>query len=284
MNQISSHPFLEKLLLGALQKGPVLTTALIKKIIHARPNTSKQGIYRVLRKLRKEETIVIYQKKISLSVNWIKKQIEFFSLAQFYNASKEINAYDFLFLREKEKIIYAFKNLNLLSVFGDHVFHVLTLVTSPNEPVYVYNPHEWFAYARKETEETLLTVLSEAKRQVFITVIYRDPLDIFLKKQFNTDFLQYHISEKQLFPKKNYYCSIFNDYIMEIILDEKLSGEIDSFYKRTEIFDEKAKSELQKIIIAKSKNKLIIRKDRKKSEKIKKMIGKNFYIIKKITD
>ena len=277
---MDKHPKqpIEQLILKALQGGTISTTGLIEKIYVLRPATTKQGIYRVLRKLKNEEKIVIHGKSVSLSLNWIKNMNEFFSLAQFYYSPKIVNPDGFLNTREKDKIVYFFKNLNLLDSFWSHAFHMFNEVLSPKEPIFVYNPHEWFAYSRQETEQIIIRMVKEKKRQVLVTVAHNDPLDKELKKKFGSDILQYNIADKKYFEKENYYFNIFGDYLIEVFIDEKISKQIDEFFKKTKSFDNKSQEELLNIVSENGKNKLIISRNMKKTEKYKTTLSKFFYI------
>jgi len=271
---------IEQLVLKTLQKGTISTIKLIESISIIRPKTTKQGVYRVLRKLKDEEKIVIHGKSISLNLHWIKNMTEFFSLAQFYYSPKVASPDGFLNVREKDKIVYFFKNLNLLDSFWSHAFHMFVEVLNPEEPVLVYNPHEWFTYARQETERTLIKTMNKKNRQVLITVAHNNPLDKELKKKFRSDLLQYDIADKNIFKKQNYHLNIFGDCLIEVFIDQKITKQIDEFFKKTKSFNNKAKEELSKIVSKNGKNKLIISRNKKKAEKYKKTLSKNFYIMK----
>jgi len=269
---------IEQLILKILQKGTISTIKLIKSISIVRPKTTKQGVYRVLRKLKGEEKIVIHGKSVSLNLHWIKNMNEFFSLAQFYYSPKVANSDSFLNVREKDKIVYFFKNLNWLDSFWSHAFHMFNEVLNPKEPIFVYNPHEWFAYARQETEQTLIKTMKEKNRQVLITVAHDNPLDKELKKKFKSDLLQYNITYKKISEKQNYYLNIFDDCLIEVFIDQKIANQIDDFFKKTNIFDDKAREKFLEIASKNGKNKLVISKNKKKAEKYKKTLSKNFYI------
>ena len=256
----------------------ISTIELIEMISGIRAKTTKQGVYRVLRKLKNEEKIVIHGKLISLSLHWIKTMNEFFSLAQFYYSSKFANSDSFLSVREKDKVVYFFKNLKLLDSFWSHAFHMFTEISNPKEPIFVYNPHEWFSYARQETEQTLIKTLNEQLRQILITVTNDDSLDRELSKKFNSDLVQYYISDKKVFERENYYFNIFGDYLIEVFIDEKIAKEIDGFFKKTKVFNDKTKEQLFSIISRNGRNKLIVSKSKRKAEKYKKILSKSFFI------
>ncbi|MBU1102588.1 hypothetical protein KJ853_02955, partial [Patescibacteria group bacterium] len=256
---------IEQLILKTLQKGTISTIRLIQNISAIRSGTTKQGVYRVLRKLKDGEKIVIHGKSVSLNLHWIKNMNEFFSLAQFYYSPKVANPDGFLNVREKDKIVYFFKNLNLLDSFWSHAFHMFNEISNPKEPIFVYNPHEWFAYARQETEQTLIKTMKEKNRQVLITVAHDDPLDRKLKKKFRSDLLQYDIADKKIFEKQNYYLNIFGDCLIEVFIDQKITKQIDEFFKKTKSFDDKAREELLKIVSKNGKNRLVISRNKKKA-------------------
>ncbi|MFA4872151.1 MAG: hypothetical protein WC610_03815 [Patescibacteria group bacterium] len=279
MEKRTNQP-IEQLILKTLQKGTISTIKLIENISTIRPKTTKQGVYRVLRKLKDEEKIVIHGKSVSLNLHWIKNMNEFFSLAQFYYSPRVASPDGFLNVREKDKIVYFFKNLNLLDSFWSHAFHMFAEISNPKEPIFVYNPHEWFAYARQETEQTLIKTMNEKTRQVLITVAHSNPLDRELKKKFGSDLLQYNISDKKIFDKQDYYFNIFGDCLIEVFIDQKISEQIDKFFEKTKFFDDKASEELLEIVSRSGKNKLVISRNKKKVEKYKKTLSKNFYIMK----
>jgi len=269
---------IEDLVLQVLQKGTFSTIELISKVSEARSKTTKQGVYRVLRKLKDEEKILIHGKSVSLNIQWVKRMGDFFSLAQFHYSPRLGGSDNFLNLGAKDKIVYFFKNLNLLDSFGSHVLHMLDGVVSSDEPIFAYNPHEWFAYAREEAEEMLISTFNENKRAVLVTSTYDDPLDQELKRRFNNDLLQYHISTELFAGKSNYYFVIFGDYLIEIFIDEAIAEEINQFYKRTRTFDEKARGELLAVVSKMGRNRLVISRQKRKIESYKKLLSKNFYI------
>jgi len=277
---IQKKETIEQLVIDTLQKGAIATVDLILELHKVRPNTTKQGVYRVLRKLKNEEKVVIHGKLVSLNSNWITNMTEFFSLAQYYYSSKNSGANGFLNIQEKDKIIYHFNNLSLLDSFWSHAFNLLANITSAKEPIFIYNPHEWFFYARPETEKTLVKVLHKKSRQVLITVSHDDPLDKNLKRNFNNDWTQYNITKKKISPNDNYYFNIIGDYLIEVSINTSITKKINDFFKKTETFNDTAKQKLADIISSNGKNKLVISKNSRRIEKYKKMLVKDFFIMK----
>lgn len=269
---------IESIIIGNLQHGAMTASELIHRLSALRPGTTKQGVYRVLRKLKNEEKIVSYGRSVALNVHWLTSMAHFFSIAQWHYSPHMRGVESFLSVEESDRIVYFFKNLKLLDSFWSHAFLMLAEVIGKNEPIFVYNPHEWFSYARQETERALIKTLKEKSMQVFMTVRHDDPLDRALKKVFNDDFIQYDIGNKQLAVKENYYFNVFGDYLIEVFVDPDISKQIDVFFKTHDKLDKSAEEELLRIIAMRGKNRLIISKNKTKTERYKRMLAKNFYV------
>jgi hypothetical protein len=72
--------------------------------------------------------------------------------------------------------------------------------------------------ARKETEQKLLEDIAKNNRQFLIVVGGDTFLDHLTKKDFNDNFVQYHI--EKLYEKNNYYFTVIGDYITEVYMNE----------------------------------------------------------------
>lgn len=269
---------IEEITIEFLQKGSLSTSDLIENISKERKNTTKQGVYRVLRKLNEEEKIIIHNKNVSLNLHYIKKMSNFFTIAEHFYSPKNLNTNDFLNLREKEKISYNFKKVDMLDAFWTHIFYILNEIIDSKNPIYVYNPHEWFALVRKDTDEAIINSNTNKSRQILLTVSHDDHLDKELKKELRNETLQYNINTKKIFKKDNLYLSIFGDYILEAFIDEKINKEINIFFKDSQSLNNVAKGRLLDIISKNGKNKFIISRNKKRAEELKKILGKDFYI------
>ena len=240
---------------------------------------TRQGVYRVLRKLKLEEKIVIHGKSVSLNIQWLRKMSEYFSVAQYYYSPKHDNPNFFLNLKEHEKVSLTFKTLLDLDIFASHVIHMLAEIIGEHEPVFVFNPHEFFSYGRPESEKMLFEAMQEMKKQVFILSSHENPLDLALKKQFDGTRVQYHIVPIVPFDKGNYYFNVYGDYLLEITLDKNITAALEAFYVKTPVFDEQAEKELFEIFAHKSRHKLVITRNKKKTDTYKKFFSKYFYTL-----
>lgn len=271
---------IEEFVLKILADGPMPAMALVKKISFLRLRATKQAVYSALRKLKKSEIVVMHGKIVSLNGAWINKMSDFFAEARHKYSIGTAETEGFLALDDGDKITYNFKNPEIADAFWGHAFDLLADVMPKTEPIYIYNPHEWFLIAREEQETALFKHITDEKRQILVTTPGTSELDRAVKKYFDGTYAQYYLSPMHLFKKGNYYVNIFGDYIIEAWIDEKTHEAIEKFYKNYMTLDAESKTALKNIINSQGKNKISISKNKDKSEKLKKMLRKEFYILK----
>ena len=269
---------IEEHIISLLQKeshsGPELLAAIQKH----RPGTTKQALYSSLRKLRSTEIVITHKMRMSLSSIWVTKMAEFFTLAKHFYTKTTTTDEGFLNLEDGDRVTYSFKNPNVTDIFWGHAFDILAEVTPKHEPVYLYNPHDWFMLARPETEKLLFKKFAQAGKQLLVLAGDTKPLDKYIIKEFDGTIAQYHPTNELLFDKRNYYLNIFDDFIIEAYLDEPTAQKIDDFYNTTTEWNPNTEAVLKKIIADEGKNKLVISRNRNKAEKLKKVFKKYFYI------
>lgn len=259
-----------------LQKGPLKIVELIEKIKKSRPSTTKQGVYKAIRDLKKIETIVVHEKHVSLSSVWLLDWSNYISLAQHFYKTSNQSDNSFLSLGEGEKMQFTFKSFVLTDAFWSHAFQTLVEVSSPKNPVLIYNPHEWFLIAREVNETKLFEFIKNRGQQLGVAVGNQTLLDKMVRKHFDGVECMYDMLPDPLFEKTNYYVNIIGDYLIEVTLDQNISKEIDNFYNSHEVVGEKEKNELLDIVNKKSKNKFVISRNKRKTDLIKRKIAKNF--------
>ncbi len=271
---------IEEFVLNLLADGPMPAMTLVKKISFLRLRVTKQAVYSALRKLKKAEIVVVHGKIVSLNSLWINKMSDFFTEARYKYSIGTAETEGFLALADGDKITYSCKNPEVADTFWGHAFDLLAEVMQKTEPIYIYNPHEWFLIAREEQETTLFKHITNEKRQILVTTPGTSELDKQMKKHFDGTYAQYYLSPLHLFKKGNYYVNIFGDYIIEAWIDEKTHEEIEKFYKNQTILNDESRTTLKKIIASQGKNKISISRNKDKAEKFKKMLRKEFNIIK----
>lgn len=183
----------------------------------------------------------------------------------------------FLNLQEGEKISYSFADAHTADVFWGHAFHLFTEIFPINEPLYIYNPHEWFILARAESEKALFNNLSKTGRNTYILVDSKEFLDLQVAREFNQEKVHYHATKDKLFEKRNYYVNSVGDFIIEAYLDEDVTDKVDLFYQETKVINKDTRQKLQEMVMLSGKTKLVISRNKKKAANLQKIIGNYFH-------
>lgn len=266
---------IEDAVINLLINGGETTSSLLKHI-QAQQKITKQGFYSSLRKLRAKEIVVIYKGNVSLNTTWINRMRDFVeTISRSYTT--EPHSSEFLNLSDRESISYSFKSIKNLDSFWGHVQNILVHNTSKNEPIYCYDPHYWLYLVRRETEKDLLKEIVAIKKQFLMSVGARNKLDRLIKPDFNSNYLQYNY--KRLFEKENYYITVIGDYITEVYLDEKVATSIDLIYKNENLSQKEAIEMLATFLHLKARNRIKISKNVNRSTKLKKILGKDFFVM-----
>lgn len=261
--------------LDLLKLGATFPKELLRQIQEERNKSiSKQGFYKVLRKLKEEDIIIEHNKKISLSPVWVDKFLDF-SSSLIRNYKSETNTFEFTNLNEKESLRYKFNSIQNLDNFWGQAQNILMHKTNSFEAIYSYDPHYWFYLARNEVEKTLLKEIVRSQRKFLMTVGGKKSLDKLIKKDFNNKFLQYNI--KDIIKENNKYVTVIGDFVIEVGIDKNLADLIDDLYTRYSELTQDLTKELNIILNTKSKNILKISRSKNKSTFYKNKLKKDFY-------
>ncbi len=269
---------IEEQIIKLLQKKSLSGMDLLVAIEKVRPKTTKQAVYSILRKLKKDEIVVTHGKMVSLSSLWIARMGDFFTTARHYYTNSAVGDEGFFNLSAGERVSYTFHNPSTTDIFWGHAFAVLAEMTPTTEPIYIWNPHEWFFLVRGTSEKMIFDTITATGKQILLACANKDPLDKYVAKEFDGKNSQYHMTDQYLFEKKNYYINVFGDFVIEVWLDETTSDAIDVFYKKTPEWDDSAQKEITDIATKKGKTKMTISNNPKKAQKIRKGLEKYFWV------
>jgi len=264
-------------IINHLKSGPILTLDLVKTIQQDRPNTTKQAVYAALRSLKAQEIVLTNKGISSLNIAWVNQMVDYLNFTKNKYVTND-NQGSFLDLEDKEKIKYYFNTANKGDVFWTHAYYLLLECLTENEPVFLYNSHEWFLLARTENEKAVISSTINKSHKFLLTSGSDTFLDKQVRKYFDGDKSQYNILAVPLFKENNYYLNIFGDFLIEVWLDQKIAQKIDEFYQTTIQWDENAEIKIKEIINASGRMKMIISRNRAKAEKLKKTLRKDFAI------
>lgn len=269
---------IENLVCQSLRDGSVSTLSLIDSVRKIRPKTTKQGFYFALRNLKRGEVVVIHNKRVSFNIRWLKNMDRFFRIAEQHYSEDGLGRDNFLNLRDGEKISYLFASPAETDMFWGHALVLLSeTLPDQNEPVYLYNPHEWFLVARRESELECIKLITQ-KRRFLLTAGGKTPLDHSVSSDFDGDKSQYYMADNSIFPKNNYYLNVIGDFIIEVRIDPSLAQKIEQLYAQAEVDNGVSKEKLKEIVRDKGRSKMTISRDKNKAERLKKVLRKYFYI------
>ncbi len=262
---------IEEWIIFYLQAGQKSTEELIAEIRNRKGNITKQGFYAALRKLKKEETVVVYKKTVALNTSWVwDMQNMFAGISREYG-----DAVDVLSLGDRESVSYSFQNTRHLDIFWGNLQNTLIRNLPTSHAVYAYDPHYWFYIARKETELKLLKQITETGRQFLITVGGNTWLDQETRKEFRSEMLQYHI--RPLFKQNTYYVVVIGDYVTEVFLDESVAKKVEEIYSSTTKISPETMAELHRLLSVRSRSRLRISRNSRKAHEIRAKLGKSFF-------
>lgn len=268
---------IEDLIISTLLTGEKKTVELLRLISRTQGfiGTTKQGFYRALRKLIKEEVVIVYKKHISLNSNWVQEMRDLFirSTDQYSNPDSPIG---FLSLSDGESASYTFNTIKNMDTFWGHTWNVLIKQITPDEPVFVYDPHYWFYIARKDLEKKYHKEISSQHRYFFMTVSAKTHLGTLIKNDFKPPYLQYNV--KRVFNDESYYMTVLGDYIVETHLDKKIVDIISHIFNTNTAITTEVVRILQDLIETPISCKLKITRSLTKAEKLKKKLIKDFCI------
>ncbi len=269
---------LDKLIITSLQNGPLLKTELIQLIKKSRPSTARQTVYRILKKLSNDEIVILKNKRAALDLNWIFETQEFLANAQFHYAQQSSNSLNFLTLKDSNKINYTFSTLSELDTFCNQILHILNTTLPGKEPLFAYNPDQWFYYSRNKYEQNLIKAFRQKARLTLVTLVFKDPLNVKLKQMYSGGDIQYAFEPNLINGKPNYYFGLMGEFLIEITVDPNLNNKLRDFFKKYSSFSTQAQQDVQTIINTLGKNKVTITRNSKKAYMFKKHLSKKFAI------
>lgn len=269
---------IEDLIVERLAKGPLRATKLVLEIQRLRHHTTKQAVYAALRQQKAREEVVVYKGTAALNITWLNRLTRFATNAKLHYTSGEATGDDITNLSPGDRITYHFQNPLKADVFWTHAFYLLAEQAPHSEPVYLYNPHEWFLLARHENETEVIRTVTNQGRQFLLLAGHSTPLDKYVRQYFDGERGQYHTLPRPHFKKNNYYLNVFGNVLLEVWLDKKMSNAIDDFYQRSAAWNGEAGEHLTAILKQNRRLRITISHNKTKAEAYKKFCRKFFYI------
>ncbi len=266
---LSTNPDIKETIISLLAKGSIDSIELQKEVMVQKKDT-KQGFYKSLRELVAEEVVIKNKQLVALSNVWVNK-------VQAFTASidKQYQSEDsFLNLQEGESLVYHFKSLASLDVLWMHYFYIIAK-KEPTEPFIFYNSHEFWSLFRFEEENAMYEWVGNSGRKSYGVIGGNTPMDRNTTAYVKKYGIEFAYEEKMSMPK-NYFTSVIGDYILDTILDMNTANAIDKLYQKHTAWNEDVAKELGEILSRLKRSKVVIYRNKKKAEMLRKKLMKYF--------
>jgi hypothetical protein len=270
---------IEEYILNHLKNGPILILDLIEEIRNNRSGTTKQAVYAALRQMKQQEMVLTLKGEALLNVAWVNRMMDYFDAAKgsYTQGATSRRAFD---LEDGERIKYYFNDAHKADIFWTHAYFLLLESLEADEPVFLYNPHEWFLLARTENEKSVIETTIQHGHHCLITAGGRTFLDKLVRRYFDGEKSQYNALEKPLFKENNYYINIFGDFLIEAWINKDVAERIEALYSDMDKWNEDSVDAFKEILDMSGRMRIVISRNHKKAEHLKKMLRKGFAITK----
>lgn len=270
---LSTNPDIKETIISLLAKGSIDSTELQKEI-SIQKKVTKQGFYKALRELVAEEVVVKNKQLVALNNFWVNKMQAFTASIDRQYQSED----SFLNLEEGESLIYHFKSLASLDVLWMHYFYIIAKKEA-TEPFLFYNSHEFWSLFRHTEEAAMYEWVSKSGRKSYGVIGGNTELDR-STTAYVKDYGFEMAYEENMSMAKNYFTSVIGDYILDTILDMNTANAIDKLYQKHTAWNETVAKELGEILSRLKRSKVVIYRNKKKAEMLRKKLMKYFVFYK----
>jgi hypothetical protein len=237
--------------------------SLWEKYCIRKKDVTIQAVYKELRKLQKEEIVTKHKEVYSLNAVWKSRVIDLLQKKK-----------SFPILREGESIVYSFRSLDQLDNYWKHIHEAAEESASVT---YLYGGHQfwWSIPEIRESEIRFYKSFSKQKRKAVLLLGATTQADKDLKKILTDKYVSVHTASDHPFSMSDS-CTVQNDLIVQTRLSYADTNRVNYIYNKNLPLPETEKL-LCELFKRKIPAKIIIERNAKKAERLKKQIGKYFF-------
>lgn len=260
----SKQKYLEDFIIERLAIGESRVEVLYIEYSQLYKSVTKQAIYKALRKLCADEIVIKHKDTFSINNIWKKRVVNLLE-----------NSNRFPSLKEGESISYSFKSFKQLDEYWKHIQQGSS---EKAKTTYFFCPHQywWFVPGRRESEINFYKLFEQNKEYAVLLLGGRSKTDMEMKKLLSSDFIQVHPEESHGL-KMTDSLTIKNDLIIRTRLSLAASAIINNIFNLNLQYQETEKL-LEKFFKKSIAVRILIERNQKKAEKLRKQIGKYFFI------
>ena len=221
---------IEEYIVEILDSSPLGGSDLLEKIVESYGPTTKQSVYKALRKLVEDEILTKQGTYYSLNRYWLQKIRQF---SQRHIAEPEsVDISNILSFEDGDSVAYVFKSPFLMDIVWAHLYDILYEANPTHYVMLNYHPHEWLALSRPDTEKYWLSRFSQDKKMMFFSIGGTTFLDKKFKKENSSEYIEINLGESYNL-KPNDYLAVVGDYVFEITTDERFEKTVHEFFKNS---------------------------------------------------
>lgn len=274
----SSKMDIKEVIISELSAGSLDSLELHKRVLKQK-EISKQGFYKALRELLSAEIVTKNKQLVLLSPIWINK-IQGFVDTIHHSSYKQVSD-EVVSLAEGDTMIFRFKSIIDLYLLWNHYFFIFCKQTEGS--VIFFNSHNFWVLIRSDIENEMYRWIRDIKKEAYSVIGYNTPLDRstsdYIRETYNIN-LSY---DTKPLIKNTIFPAIFGDYIMSTIIDKKTIDAIHQVYLKYKIWEPAVEFEMKEIVSKMEKSKVVIERNAKKAEKLRKKLMNHFIFYKKTT-
>ncbi len=269
---ISNKQSVEDILIEKLARNPYIDgVSLVSQVQQTRSNTTKQAVYTALKDLKENEIVAKVKDKYFLTRIWLSK------MNQLFRSKGQLERDAIFDLKEGESISYHFPSVFTCDTYWAHVFNLLIEWIPKERPVFVWNPHQWFAIGRIDVEKNIFKEYLVQNKKAYYLIQGKTELDKEFSKTWKNDNVSIAIGDKTSFAH-NYYLNVFDDFIIEVFIDMKLANKIEGFYAAHSKATEEDIVKFENLIKQKLPVRMKISRKKDKAKLLRKKLSKTFFI------
>lgn len=272
---LSTKPKIEEVIVDVLADGPHDSLILLEKV-QKLTSVTKQGFYRALRELLTDEIVTKNKQLVLLSPLWASRIEKFVERINTVSTPKESES--LLRLAEGDTMIFRFKSVVDLYLLWNHYFFIFCQKT--DGPVLFFNTHNFWTLIRSDIENEMYAWIKNNKKKAYCVIGHNTPLDRETSDYIKKDFAIELAYEPSPSIRETVFPAVFGDYIMSTVLDTATVQAIDEIYQRHKKWEPLVQKELETIIQDMKRSKVVIERNKKKAEMIRKKLMRYFVFYK----
>ncbi len=275
---LGNHTLLENRIIAELAQKPSQTAKELTQNITAKGSAvSFQAVYLALSKLASEAVIVKNTLRYSVAIHWILAMSELSrSLLEQHLQPGHIR--HLLPTRDKPKKVWVVTDLKQLNLFWSQLLLTITH-TSKEKVMYDYNHHLWFQLLHKDWEATYWIAQLTQVYKAYILVTHDNYLNRnILENDFKFTNAHTHILGRYLpgLTDDATYITVFDDLLLTVKLDQRMVENINALFSLEREGLGQTSGLVSKILFNKIIAKIILERNQKKANLLKKKFSKIF--------